>query len=57
MLTQDFEDLPAGVTLEPVRITVTFGQPRQALETLLAFAMAISNDFDHFEPEVRPAHA
>ena len=57
VLTQEFEDLPAGVTLEPGRITVTFEQPQQALEKLLALAMAISNDFDHFEREVRPAHA
>src|ERR1035438_9932032 len=52
ILTQEFENLPAGVRLEPGRITVTFDQPQQALEKLLALAMAISNDFDRFERQV-----
>jgi hypothetical protein len=42
--------------LEPGRITVTFEQPQQALEKLLALAMAISNDFDQFERQVQSAH-
>ncbi len=46
---QRFENLPAGVYLEPNRLTVTFGEPREALEKLLALAMAIGNDFDLFE--------
>jgi hypothetical protein len=50
----EFKDLPAGVLVEPGRITVTFDQPRQALEKLLALAMAISNDFDGFERQVDP---
>lgn len=49
VLTQEFENLPTGVWLEPGRITVTFDQPQEALEKLLALAMAISNDFDGFE--------
>jgi hypothetical protein len=53
ILTQEFENLPAGVRLDPGRITVTFDQPQQALEKLLALAMAISNDFDRFERLVR----
>lgn len=53
---QEFENLPAGLLLEPGRITVTFEQPQQALEKLLALAMAIGNDFDRFERQVRPAH-
>jgi hypothetical protein len=53
VLTQEFENLPAGVQLEPGTITVTFEQPQQALEKLLALAMAISNDFDRFEHLVR----
>ena len=53
ILTQEFENLPAGVLLEPGRITVTFDQPQQALEKLLALAMAISNDFDRFERQVQ----
>lgn len=58
VLMQEFENLPAGVRLEPGRITVTFDQPQQALEKLLALAMAISNDFDRFERQVaiQPPH-
>lgn len=47
--SQKFDHLPEGVRLEPGRITVTFDQPQQALEKLLALAMAIGNDFDLFE--------
>lgn len=46
---QDFENLPAGVHLMPGRIAVDFDKPREALEKLLALAMAISNDFSWFE--------
>ena len=53
ILLQEFENLPAGVRLEPGQITVTFEQPQQALEKLLALAMAISNDFDQFERRTR----
>jgi hypothetical protein len=49
IVNQKLENLPAGVRLEPGRITVEFSQPQQALEKLLALAMAISNDFDLFE--------
>src|ERR1017187_987629 len=52
ILTQEFENLPAGVRLEPGRITVTFDQPQQALEKLLALPMAIRNDLDRFERQV-----
>jgi hypothetical protein len=41
------------VGLEPGRITVTFDEPQQALEKLLALAIAISNDFERFERQVR----
>jgi len=47
--SQDFENLPAGVHLMPGRISVDFDKPREALEKLLALAMAISNDFSRFE--------
>ena len=57
VLTQEFENLPEGVRLEPGRITVVFDQPQQALEKLLALAMAISNDFDRFEQQVRSTRA
>ena len=53
ILTQEFMNLPAGVDLEPGRISLTFDQPQQALEKLLALAMAIGNDFDRFERQVR----
>jgi hypothetical protein len=39
MVSQGLADLPEGVRLEPGRITVTFDEPRQALEKLLALAM------------------
>jgi hypothetical protein len=57
MLTQEFENLPDGVRLAPGRITVTFDHAQQALEKLLALAMAISNDFDRFERQVRSTRA
>jgi hypothetical protein len=49
ILTQELADLPAGVTLAPGHITVEFREPREALEKLLALAMAVSNDFEGFE--------
>jgi len=57
ILTQEFENLPTGVRLEPGQITVTFDHPQQALEKLLALAMAISNDSGLFERQVRAPHA
>ena len=57
VVSQEFENLPAGVRLDRGRITVEFENPQQALEKLLALAMAISNDFDRFERLVRPALA
>jgi hypothetical protein len=53
VVNQEFENLPEGVRLEPGRITLSFTEPQQALEKLLALAMAISNDFDRFERQVR----
>ena len=53
VVNQEFDGLPVGVHLEPGRIIVEFTQPQQALEKLLALAMAISNDFDRFERCVR----
>ena len=43
------DELPEGILLETGRITVSFGDPREALEKLLALAMAIGNDYDWFE--------
>ncbi len=53
VMNQEFDDLPPGVLIEAGRITVEFEEPRQALEKLLALAMAISNDFDRFERRAR----
>ena len=53
VVNQNFEDLPPGVRLEPGRVTVEFQEPQEALEKLLALAMAISNDFDRFERSTR----
>jgi len=51
---QQLKDLPDGVRLEPGHISVEFDDPHQALEKLLALAMAIGNDFDGFEHQTRP---
>jgi hypothetical protein len=53
VVDQELENLPAGVRLEGGRITVDFDDPQQALEKLLALAMAISNDFDRFAKTTR----
>ena len=53
MVNQDFENLPRGVYIEAGRITIEFEQPQQALERLLALAMAIGNDYDRFERSAR----
>lgn len=53
VVNQEFENLPSGVHLESGRITIEFEEPQQALEKLLALAMAISNDFDRFERSVK----
>jgi hypothetical protein len=51
----ELADLPAGVRVTAGRITVEFGEPREALEKLLALAMAIGNDFERFERAARRA--
>ena len=56
VMTQEFEDLPAGVELSQGRIVVEFDTPQQALEKLLALAMAAGHDFDRFDRLVRLAH-
>ena len=53
VVNQEFENLPAGVHLDRGRITVEFDDPQQALEKLLALAMAISNDFERFDRTTR----
>jgi hypothetical protein len=54
VVDQTFGDLPPGVHLTTGRITVEFDDPRQALEKLLALAMAIGNDFARFESLAGP---
>jgi len=53
VVNQDFANLPPGVRLEPGRLSIEFQHPRQALEKLLALAMAIGKDFDSFERATR----
>jgi hypothetical protein len=49
IVNQAFEDLPAGIEIAPGRISVQFESTREALEKLLALAMAIGNDFERFD--------
>jgi len=49
VMSLEMDKLPGGIEVEPGRITVEFEQPRQALEKLLALAMAIGNDYGWFE--------
>ncbi len=56
--SQKLRDLPEGVELAPGCITVRFASPGEALERLLALAMAIGNDLEEFQevigvPEAR----
>ena len=53
IVNQEWSSLPPGVRLEPGRLTVEFAEPPEALEKLLALAMAISNDFEEFEQRTR----
>jgi hypothetical protein len=52
VVNQRWEDLPPGVHLEPGCITVRFENCQQALEKLLALAMAIGSDMLRFEEQV-----
>ena len=52
----DFEGLPAGVELAPGRIQITFEHPNEALEKLLALAMAIGQNPAAFEEHVGTQH-
>jgi hypothetical protein len=53
IVNQEWASLPAGVHLEPGRITVEFQEPQEGIEKLLALAMAIGNDFEEFEHSTR----
>jgi hypothetical protein len=52
VLGQKLESLPVGVAVAPGRITVRFQTATEALEKLLALAMAIGNDRERFEQAV-----
>ena len=49
VMNQQLDRLPRGVRVESGRIIIEFDEPRQALEKLLALAMAIGNDYSMFE--------
>jgi hypothetical protein len=49
VLNQEFANLPDGVSVSPGAISITFSSPSEALQRLLALAMAIGNDFNEFE--------
>ena len=49
VMQQKFAHLPDGVSISPGAISITFSSPHEALERLLALAMAIGNDFSEFE--------
>jgi hypothetical protein len=53
IVNQELADLPAGVLLRPGEIVVRFSTPVEALEKLLAVAMAAGNDLDGFERLVK----
>jgi hypothetical protein len=44
VINQQLDALPDGVSVTPGRITVSFGSTQDALEKLLALAMAVGND-------------
>ena len=46
---QHLASLPEGVSIRPGAISITFSSPNDALQRLLALAMAIGNDFGEFE--------
>jgi hypothetical protein len=52
-VNQEFANLPHGVSVSPGAISITFSSPSEALQKLLALAMAIGNDFNQFEQMAR----
>ena len=49
VVNQEFASLPDGVSVSPGAISITFSSPNEALQRLLALAMAIGNNFSEFE--------
>jgi hypothetical protein len=54
VLNRELADLPDGVSISPGAISITFSSPNEALERLLALAMAIGNDLNEFERMAGP---
>ena len=54
VMAQKNEGLPTGVTHQPGQITVRFSTAREALEKLLAIAMAAGNEYDRFTAIIEP---
>jgi hypothetical protein len=52
VMNRKLDGLPAGVAVAPGEITVRFESATEALEKLLALAMAIGNDRERFEQAV-----
>jgi hypothetical protein len=55
VMSQELANLPDGVELGSGYVTLRFVSPQEALEKLLALAMAIGNDLENFEFLTRPA--
>jgi hypothetical protein len=49
IVSQSLENLPPGVDLGKGQITIRFTDSKEALEKLLALAMAVGNDYEQFE--------
>jgi hypothetical protein len=56
VINQAWINLPSGIELGPGVITTRFSTPQQGLESLLALAMAIGNDFETFKERVSLKH-
>ena len=56
MQVHDFDGLPEGVELGPGSIQVRFGQPHEALQKLMALAIAISQNPQAFDARVSMPH-
>jgi hypothetical protein len=53
IVNQKWEALPEGVDLQPGRITIRFETSQEALQKMLALAMAVGSDMLWFEEEIR----
>lgn len=49
VFNQQLSSLPEGVSISPGAISIQFSSPPEALQRLLALAMAIGNNFNEFE--------